>query len=245
MGQLPCLSLHLARHVAARFLLPPQPKGIHPRSECRRLRRTTNLTCALQDTSNFTEWHPTHFLRLAELTVGAEQGPLVRAGWPHVKEGNEEQFLLLPLLVLHPKPAKQRHRIASRLPCRPGLGTQGPHRNAPEDLPVEDPTTILQKNHSRLHIGNLTIPMHVPDVEITHLRKRHHIGAFTTRATVSRLGSSTSSGAEPSTAVGGPGIHQREGQEVHDNLKDMKEMHEFTWILRAQTTHFASWVEIR
>ena len=87
---------------------------------------------------------------------------------------------------------------------------------------------MLQKNHSRLHIGNLSIPMHIPDVEITDFRKRHQIGAFSIRATVSGLGSSISSGAEPSTAVGKPGIHQREGQEFHDNLKDMEEMHEFT-----------------
>ena len=114
----------------------------------------------------------------------------MRAGWPPVPEGNEEHFLLLPLPVFHPKRAKQRHRIASRLPSRPGLGTQGPHRNAPEDPPVEDPKTIQQKNHSCLHIGNLAIPMHVPDVEITDVRKRHQIGAFTSRATVSGLGSS-------------------------------------------------------
>ena len=89
------------------------------------------------------------------------------------------------------------------------------------------------------------MPMQVPDIEITDFRKRHQIGAFTSRATVSGLASSSISGAEPITAVGGPGIHQREGQEVHDNLKDMEEMHEFTWILRAQMTHFASRVEIR
>ena len=87
--------------------------------------------------------------------------------------------------------------------------------------------------------------MHVPEVESTDFRKCHQIGDFTSRAGASGRGSSTSSGAEPSTAVGGPGIHQHEGQEVQDNLKDMEEMHEFTWILRAQTTHFASWVEIR
>ena len=61
--------------------------------------------------------------------------------------------------------------------------------------------------------------MHVPDVEITDFRKRHQIGAFIIRATVSGLGSSTSSGAEANTAVGRPGIYQREGQEVPDNLK--------------------------
>ena len=87
--------------------------------------------------------------------------------------------------------------------------------------------------------------MHVPDVKITDFRKRHQIGAFTSRAIVSGLGSSTSSGAEPNTVVGEPGIHQREGQELHNNPKDIEEMHEFTWILRAQTTHFASRVEIR
>ena len=87
--------------------------------------------------------------------------------------------------------------------------------------------------------------MPVPDVEITDFWIRHQIGAFSSRATVSGLGSSISTGAETSTAVGGPGIHQREGQELHDNLKDMKDMHEFTCILRAQTTYFASRVEMR
>ena len=43
-----------------------------------------------------------------------------------------------------------------------------------------------------------------------------------------RTSKSPTSGAEPTTAVGGPGIHQRQGQEVHDNLKDMEEMHGFT-----------------
>ena len=64
--------------------------------------------------------------------------------------------------------------------------------------------------------------MHIPDVEIIDIRKRHlaQIGAFTSRATVTGLGSSSCSGAEPSTAAGVPGIHQREGQEVQDNLKD-------------------------
>ena len=110
---------------------------------------------------------------------------------------------------------------------------------------MEHPGPILQKNHSRLHIGNLAIPMHIPDVEIIDVRKRHLAQiAFTSRATVPRLGSSSSSGAEPSTAVGGPGIHQREGQEVHNNLKDAEEVHEFTGILCAQMTRFASRVEI-
>ena len=169
------------------------------------------------------------------------------AGGPHVQEGNEEHFLLLPLPVFHPKRAKQRHRIAGRLPSTRGLGTQGPHRNSPEDLPVEDPRPILQGNHSYLHIGNLAIPMHIPDVEIIDVRKRHlaQIGAFTSSATVPGLGSSGSSSAEPSTAVGAPGIHQREGQEGDDNLKDTEEIHQFTWILRAQITRFASRVEIR
>ena len=70
--------------------------------------------------------------------------------------------------------------------------------------------------------------MHIQDAEITRFWKRQHIGGFTSSATVSGLGSSTSSGSEPSTAVGGPGIHQRKGQEVHGNLKDMKTMQEFT-----------------
>ena len=83
----------------------------------------------------------------------------------------------------------------------PPPGTQGPHQNAPQDLLVEDPRTILQKNHCRLHIGNLAIPIHVPDVEITDFRKRHQIGGFTSSANVSGLGSITSSGAEPSIAV--------------------------------------------
>ena len=87
--------------------------------------------------------------------------------------------------------------------------------------------------------------MHVADVQISEFRKRQQIGAFTSRAIVSGLGSSSSSGAEPSTTVGGPEIHQREGQEVHNKLKDMEKMHEFTWILCAQMTHFASRVEIR
>ena len=106
----------------------------------------------------------THFLQLAQLVLGAQEGPRVRVGWPHVQEGNEEHFLLLPLLVFHPKRANQRHRWTCRLPSKPttGLGIQGPHRHAPEDLPMEDPNTILQKHHSRLHIGNLAIPMHVP-----------------------------------------------------------------------------------
>ena len=107
---------------------------------------------------------------------------------------------------------------------------------------MEDPRPILQKNHSCLHIGNLAIPMHIPDVEIIDVRKCHLAQiAFTTRT---GLGSSSSSGAEPSTAVGRPGIHQREGQEVHDNLKDTEEVHEFTGILRAQMARFASRVEI-
>ena len=93
---------------------------------------------------------------------------------------------------------------------------------------MEDPRTILQKSRSRLHIGNLAIPMHVPDVEITDFRKRHQISGLTSSAAVSGLGSSTISGAKHSTAVSGPGIHQREGQEVHGNLKEMKAMHEFT-----------------
>ena len=63
----------------------------------------------------------------------------------------------------------------------------------------------------------------------SYFQKQYRMGALTSRATVSGLGSSNSSGAEPSTAVGGPGIHQREGQNVHDNLKDGEEMHEFTW----------------
>ena len=88
--------------------------------------------------------------------------------------------------------------------------------------------------------------MHLPDVEIIDVRKRHLAQiAFTSRAMVPGLGSSSSSGAEPSTAVGGPGIHQRKGQEVHDNLKDTEEIHEFTGILRAQMTRFASRVEVR
>ena len=111
---------------------------------------------------------------------------------------------------------------------------------------MEHPRLILQKNHSCLHIGNLAIPMHIPDVEIIDVRKRQLAQiAYTSRATVPGLGSSSSSGAEPSTVVGGPGIHQREGQEVHDNLKDTEEIHEFTQILRAQMTRFASLVEIR
>ena len=111
---------------------------------------------------------------------------------------------------------------------------------------MEHPRPILQKSHSCLHIGNLAIPMHIPDVEIIDVRKRHLAQiAFTSRATVPRLGSSSSSGAEPSTAVGGPGINQRGGQAVNDNLKDTEEMHEFLGILRAQMTRFASRVEIR
>ena len=96
---------------------------------------------------------------------------------------------------------------AASRPAAASIGTQGSHRNAPEDLPVDDPIPILQENHSCLHIGNLAIPMHIRDVEIIDIRKRHQIGAFTSRATVPGLGSSTTSGAEPSTAVGGPGIH--------------------------------------
>ena len=103
---------------------------------------------------------------------------------------------------------------------------------------MEDPRTILQKNHSRLHSGNLAIPMQVPDVEITDFPKHHPIGAFTSRATFSGLGCSSSSGAQPSSAVGGPGIHQREGQQVHDNLKDMEEMHEFIWIFACANDTF-------
>ena len=94
--------------------------------------------------------------------------------------------------------------------------------------------------------GNLTIPMHIPDVEIIDVRKRHLAQiAFTSCATVPRLGSTSSSGAKPSIAVSGPGIHQCEGQEVHDNLKEAEEIHEFTEILRAQMTRFAAQVEIR
>ena len=93
---------------------------------------------------------------------------------------------------------------------------------------MEDPSRILQKKHSRPHIGNLAIRMHVPDVEITNFRKRHQIAGFTSSSTVSGLGSITSSGAKPSTVVGGLGIHQRQEQAVHGNLKDMKAMHELT-----------------
>ena len=71
---------------------------------------------------------------------------------------------------------------------------------------MEDPSTILQKHHPRLHIGNLAIPMHVPDVETTYFRKPHQIGGFSS-ATGARMCCSTSSGSEASTAVGGPGIH--------------------------------------
>ena len=111
---------------------------------------------------------------------------------------------------------------------------------------MEQPRVILQKNHSCLHIGNLAIPMHIPDVEFIEIRKRHLAQiAFTSCATVLRLGSTSSSGAERSTAVSGPEIHQREGQEVRDNLKETEEIHEFTEILRAQMTRFASRVEIR
>ena len=61
-------------------------------------------------------------------------------------------------------------------------------------------------------LGNLAIPMHVPDVEITNFQKRHHIGGFTASANASGLGFSTSSGSKPSTAVGRPGIHNPKGK---------------------------------
>ena len=84
------------------------------------------------------------------------------------------------------------------------------------------PDRSSEKNYSCRHVGNLAIPMRLPDVEITDVRKRHQIGAFTSldRARVPGSGSSSSCGAQPSTAVSGPGIHQRGGQEVQDNLKD-------------------------
>ena len=111
---------------------------------------------------------------------------------------------------------------------------------------MEHPRPILQKNHSCLHIGNLAIPMHIPDVEFIDIRKGHLAQiAFASCATVPRLGSTSSSGAEPSIAVSGPGIHQREGQELQNNLKETEEIHEFNGILRAQMTRFASRVEIR
>ena len=89
--------------------------------------------------------------------------------------------------------------------------------------------------------------MHIPDFEIIDVRKRHlaQMGAFTSRAKVPGLGSISNSGAEPGTVVGGPGIHQREGQEVHDNLKDTEEIRQFTWILLEQMTRFVSRIEIR
>ena len=121
--------------------------------------------------------------------------------------------------------------------------TDGPAATRPDPPPVlapkgrtEMPRNIFQwrisarssKKTIPASNGNLAIPMHIPDGEITDFRKRHQIGLFTSSATVSGSGSSTSSGAKPSTAVNGPRIHQREGQQFHGNLKDMKQMHDFT-----------------
>ena len=161
------------------------------------------------------------------------------------RKGTRNTFSSCPFLCF-----TQNGRInvtASHAASRPAavLAPKGRSGDSPEDLAVEDPRPILQKNHSCLHIGNLAIPMHLPDVEIIDLRKRHPIGTFTNRATVPGLGSSSSSGAKPGIAVGRPGIHQSEGQEVHDNLKHMEEIYQFTWILRAQRTRFASRVEIK
>ena len=133
---------------------------------------------------------------------------------------------------------------ASRPPAV--LAPKGRTKIPREIFKWSNPNGSSRKNHSCLHIGNLAIPMHIPDVEFMDIRKRHLAPiAFTSCATVPRLGPTSSSGAEPSTAVSGPGIHQREGQEVHDNLKETQVIHEFTGILRAQMTRFASRVEIR
>ena len=133
---------------------------------------------------------------------------------------------------------------ASRPPAV--LAPKGRTENPRKIFQCRIPDRSSKKNHSCLHIGNLAIPMHIPHVEIFDIQKRHLAqNTFTSRATVPGLGSSSSSGAEPSTAVGGPGIHQREGQEVHDNQKDTEEIHEFNGILCAQMTRFASLVEIR
>ena len=120
------------------------------------------------------------------------------------RKGTRNTFSSCPFLCFTQN--GQNNVTECRLPSRPttGLGTQGPHRHASEDLPMEDPSTIPQKHHCRLHIGNLAIPMHVLDVEITDIRKCHHIGGFSS-ATGAQLGCSTSSGSKPSIAVNGPG----------------------------------------
>ena len=85
-----------------------------------------------------------------------------------------------------------------------------------------DPSTILQKHHSHLQSGTLA-----------GIWRLQHSGGFSTGANSPGLGSSTSSGSKTSTAVGESGIYQQEGEEVHENLKDMKAIHEFPWLLRA------------